>query len=94
MKKTVDARLPGSGWARCLEAARDDYWLARRRGLSENDAISRAVDAALALQEDAPSDAQRMQKALIEIEHHSTDKNAAATARAALASPPAEEPRR
>lgn len=34
---------------------------------------------------DAKSEIERLQKGLIEIEHHSTDKNAAATARAALA---------
>lgn len=46
-KTTADVHLPGSGWESILERARDAYWLSRRRGLSENDALGRAVDAAL-----------------------------------------------
>lgn len=56
MKTTIKLNIPtGSiaGWRAALERAKDIYWQTRRDGKNENEALSAALDDALADQEAA-----------------------------------------
>jgi hypothetical protein len=42
-----------AGWREIVESAKDAYWLARRDGRSETDALLRALDMAIGMTENA-----------------------------------------